>query len=58
MVEALNLPVLEVAGWEADDVIGTLAKRAKAEGFCVQVVTGDKDFMQIVDEDVRALRSR
>ncbi|WP_224362031.1 DNA polymerase I [Hyalangium versicolor] len=53
VVEALNVPVLEVAGWEADDVIGTLAKRAKAEGFCVQVVTGDKDFIQIVDEDVR-----
>jgi len=53
VVDVLNLPVLEVAGWEADDVIGTLAKQAKAEGFCVQVVTGDKDFIQIVDEDVR-----
>ncbi len=53
VVEALNLPALEMAGWEADDVIGTLAKRAKAEGFCVLVVTGDKDFVQIVDEDVR-----
>ncbi|MDC0708297.1 DNA polymerase I [Stigmatella sp. ncwal1] len=53
VVEALNLPILEVPGWEADDVIGTLAARAKAEGFCVQVVTGDKDFIQIVDEDVR-----
>jgi DNA polymerase-1 len=53
VVEVLNVPILEVAGWEADDVIGTLARRAKAEGFCVQVVTGDKDFIQIVDEDVR-----
>jgi DNA polymerase I len=53
VVDVLNLPVLEVAGWEADDVIGTLARHAKAEGFCVQVVTGDKDFIQIVDEDVR-----
>ncbi|HEX8435904.1 5'-3' exonuclease, partial [Archangium sp.] len=52
VVEAFNLPVLEVAGWEADDVIGTLARRAKAEGFCVLVVTGDKDFVQIVDDDV------
>ncbi|MFL5355874.1 DNA polymerase I [Archangium sp.] len=52
VVEALNLPVLEVAGWEADDVIGTLSKSAKAEGFCVLVVTGDKDFVQIVDDDV------
>jgi DNA polymerase-1 len=53
VVEALNLPILEMPGWEADDVIGTLAQKAKAEGFCVQVVTGDKDFIQIVDEDVR-----
>jgi len=53
VVEAINVPVLEVAGWEADDVIGTLAMKAKQEGFCVQVVTGDKDFVQIVDDDVR-----
>ncbi len=53
VVEALNLPVLEVAGWEADDVIGTLSARARREGFDVQVVTGDKDFIQIVDEHVR-----
>ena len=52
VIEGLNLPVLEVAGWEADDVIGTLAKLAKVEGFCVLVVTGDKDFVQIVDDDV------
>jgi len=53
VVEALNLPLLEAAGWEADDVIGTLAVKAKEEGFCVRVVTGDKDFVQIVDPDVR-----
>jgi DNA polymerase I len=50
--EALALPVVEKAGWEADDVIGTLARRATAEGFCVLVVTGDKDLVQLVDEDV------
>ncbi|MDY7230866.1 DNA polymerase I [Hyalangium rubrum] len=53
VADVLNLPILEMPGWEADDVIGTLATRAKAEGFCVQVVTGDKDFIQIVDQDVR-----
>lgn len=53
VVEVLNLPLLEAAGWEADDVIGTLAVKAKAEGFCVRVVTGDKDFVQIVEPDVR-----
>src|ERR671931_1333333 len=53
VVEALSLPVLEVAGWEADDVIGTLVYRAKQQGFKVLIVTGDKDFIQLVDEDVR-----
>jgi DNA polymerase-1 len=53
VIEALNVPVIDAPGWEADDVVGTLAKKAKAAGFCVQVVTGDKDFVQIVDEDVR-----
>jgi DNA polymerase I len=52
VVEGLALPILEVAGWEADDVIGTLARRAITEGFSVLVVTGDKDFVQIVDDNV------
>jgi len=52
VAQALNLPVLEVPGWEADDVIGTLARRARAQGWRVLVVTGDKDFVQIVDEGV------
>ncbi|MET0405703.1 MAG: DNA polymerase I, partial [Cystobacter sp.] len=52
VVEALSLPILEVAGWEADDVIGTLARRAVEEGHHVLVVTGDKDFVQIVSEQV------
>ncbi len=52
VAEGLGLPILEVAGWEADDVIGTLARRATAEGFHVLVVTGDKDFVQIVDDRV------
>lgn len=52
VVAALNVPILEFEGWEADDVIGTLAKKAKEKGFKVFVVTGDKDFIQIVDEEV------
>ncbi|RKH48480.1 DNA polymerase I [Corallococcus sp. AB050B] len=50
--DVLNLPSLDAEGWEADDVIGTLAMQAKAEGYQVLVVTSDKDFMQIVDEDI------
>lgn len=47
-VDALGLPRLEMEGFEADDVIGTLAMRAAEAGFEVVMVTGDKDFMQLV----------
>ena len=46
-----NLPVIEKAGYEADDLIGTLARFAEKEGFYVVMVTGDKDFMQLVTEN-------
>ena len=50
IAKSLGFPVYALPGWEADDVIGTLAKRARAAGHEVIVFTGDKDFMQIVDE--------
>lgn len=49
VARALNVPVIEEAGYEADDIIATLASRARAEGWEVVVVTGDKDFAQLVD---------
>jgi DNA polymerase-1 len=52
VVEVLQVPVLEFAGWEADDVIATLVRAARAQGYRVQVVTGDKDLVQLVDEQV------
>jgi DNA polymerase I len=52
VVEVLQVPVLEFAGWEADDVIGTLVRAARAQGYRVQVVTGDKDLVQLVDHAV------
>jgi ribonuclease HI len=52
VLKALNIPVLEAAGFEADDVIATLARRYAAEGVQVTVVTGDKDLMQIVDNRI------
>ena len=55
VVKALNLPGLEKPGYEADDIIATLAKRYAAEGYKVTVVTGDKDLMQIVNDDVQLL---
>jgi ribonuclease HI len=55
VVQALNIPALEADGFEADDVIATLARRYAAEGLEVTVVTGDKDLMQIVGERVGLL---
>lgn len=51
-VEALGLVHLELNGYEADDIIGTLACRAAEEGLDVCMVTGDKDFMQLVGDSV------
>jgi len=55
MVRAFNIPALELAGFEADDIIGCLAARFSANGGKVVVVTGDKDLMQIVTESVTLL---
>lgn len=52
VARALDVPVLEEIGVEADDVIATLARRARAEGFEVVIVTGDKDFAQLVGEGI------
>ena len=55
VVKALNLPSIERSGYEADDIIATLARRYAAQGHEVTVVTGDKDLMQIVDERITLL---
>jgi DNA polymerase I len=52
IVEAMGLPLLCVEGVEADDVIGTLARQAEAEGMQVLISTGDKDMAQLVDEHI------
>ncbi|MBW4652706.1 MAG: DNA polymerase I [Kaiparowitsia implicata GSE-PSE-MK54-09C] len=49
---ALNLPIYTVPGYEADDVIGTLARKASAEGYRVKILTGDRDMFQLVDAPV------
>ena len=48
VVEGMNIPSLELTGYEADDIIGTLARTAQEKGFQVVMVTGDKDFKQLV----------
>ena len=52
IIEAMNIPVLESDGYEADDVIGTLAKKAEAEGYITYMVTPDKDFGQLVTDRI------
>ena len=52
IIRAMGLPLLEVADVEADDVIGTLARRAAGDGLATLISTGDKDMAQLVDEHV------
>jgi len=57
LCEAMRLPILELDGYEADDVIGTMAKKAAANKIDVLVVSNDKDMMQLVNPGVRILRT-
>jgi len=52
LLNAMHIPIIEVAGFEADDLIGTLAKQAEKENFQVFMVTPDKDFAQLVSENI------
>jgi DNA polymerase-1 len=52
IVKGMNIPTIELAGYEADDLIGTLAKKAARKGYSVYMVTPDKDFAQLVEEHI------
>lgn len=52
IIEAFRIPILMVEGYEADDVIGTLAKMAEKEGFITYMMTPDKDFGQLVSDNI------
>jgi DNA polymerase I len=52
LLKAMHIPIIEVAGFEADDLIGTLAKQAEKEDYKVFMVTPDKDFAQLVSENI------
>jgi len=52
VVAAFGIPILEAEGFEADDVLGTVAKRVGADGVKVIILTGDRDLLQLVDEQV------
>ena len=57
LCEAMSLPILELDGFEADDVIGTVAKQAAKKKLDVFVISNDKDMMQLVNPGVRVLRT-
>jgi len=52
LVKGFNIPLLEMDGYEADDIIGTLAKKAETDGIQTMMVTGDKDFMQLLSSQI------
>jgi DNA polymerase-1 len=52
VADVLALPILEVAGWEADDVIATMVDKARARGFRVEIISSDKDLLQLLAPDV------
>ncbi|MCF6352285.1 MAG: DNA polymerase I [Cyclobacteriaceae bacterium] len=52
IIEAFNIPIVEKEGFEADDVVGTIAKQAAKQGFEVYMMTPDKDFAQLVEENI------
>ena len=58
ILKAYNIPIYEVSGYEADDVIGTLAKQAAKQGFTVYMLTPDKDYGQLVEENIFMYRPK
>jgi DNA polymerase-1 len=58
VVSAMRIPLLVIDGYEADDIIGTLAKQAAKECFTVFMTTPDKDFAQLVEENIFVYKNR
>ncbi len=58
IIEAYNIPILEVMGYEADDVIGTISRKAESAGFEVYMLTSDKDYGQLVSDKVFMYRPK
>ncbi len=58
VLAAMNIPVVTLAGFEADDILGTLAKRMQAEGMEVVILSGDRDLLQLADEHIMIRQPR
>ena len=56
VVRAFNVPSLELNGYEADDIMGTLARKAERQGIITFLVTGDKDFMQLLSPNIKIFK--
>ena len=52
---AMNIPIVEKEGLEADDIIGILTKQAETDGMSVSILTGDRDALQLVDENITVI---
>ena len=53
VLEAMDVPILTLAGYEADDILGTVAKRMQKDGVDVSIVSGDRDLLQLADEKIK-----
>ncbi|HMA59598.1 MAG TPA: 5'-3' exonuclease H3TH domain-containing protein, partial [Halanaerobiales bacterium] len=58
VLKSLNIPIIEKEGYEADDVIGTIAKEAAEKDIDVKIVTGDRDALQLIDERINVIYTR
>ncbi|GAB6138224.1 DNA polymerase I [Halanaerobaculum tunisiense] len=58
VLNSLEIPTFEIEGLEADDLIGTLAKEAAQAGYQVTIVTGDRDALQLIDENIRVMYTK
>ncbi len=53
LLKAMNITVVEQEGYEADDILGTIAKESAAKGIDVSIVSGDRDLLQLADEHIK-----
>lgn len=55
MLKAMGVTIVEKGGYEADDILGTIAKRSEAEGLEVSVVSGDRDLLQLATDHIKSV---
>ena len=58
LLHVLNIPVVELEGWEGDDILGTLARRGEQVGYNMLLVTGDRDMYQLSTDKVQIVSTK